>query len=399
MTTQEKVAKGRAQLVLDQVFFGSLALRLNVVEDPGCGTMWVDGTTLGYEPAYVEKCSMDELKGLICHEVLHCAFLHHTRHQGRDPEVWNEAGDFAINPVVLDAGMKLPGKPLYSREFAGKSADEIYNTLMKQKQNQQKSGNQGQGQNGQDQSGSSGQNGDKPGNQKSSQPGEVRQAKAKDGSGREASEAEVREQAEEWKIALSQSAQAAERAGQLPGSMKRIIADILEPKLDWTELLKRFVDSSARNDYSWSRPSRRHIASGQYFPSIYSHRLGSVVAGVDTSGSISQSDLTEYMSELQFIVGEYGAECEVIQADYSVQHVDHFDAGDDLEVELFGGGGTRFSPVFDYIGEAGLNPTCMVYFTDGWCDEYPEYTPDYPVLWVVTRRDGFEPPFGEVIKL
>ena len=72
MTAKEKLIKARAALVLDEPFFGSLVLRLNVLEDSSCNTLWVNGSSLGFNPSFVDSLSMDKLKGCLCHEVLHC---------------------------------------------------------------------------------------------------------------------------------------------------------------------------------------------------------------------------------------------------------------------------------------------------------------------------------------
>src|ERR1700754_149902 len=99
-----RMTKARAALITSQPFFGTLALYLNIVEQESCGTMAVDGTNLYYAPSFLNKLTPAELRGIIVHEVLHCAFQHHVRRQGRDMELWNEACDYAINPVVLESG-------------------------------------------------------------------------------------------------------------------------------------------------------------------------------------------------------------------------------------------------------------------------------------------------------
>ena len=103
-----RIARQRTELVLSQPFFGALALRLAVREDPSAKTFWVDGETMGYNPAYLESLSDLEVRGVVAHEVLHVANGHCWRQGARDPNRWNDACDYAINPIVVSAGMVLP---------------------------------------------------------------------------------------------------------------------------------------------------------------------------------------------------------------------------------------------------------------------------------------------------
>lgn len=135
-----RIARQRTELVLSQPFFGALALRLAVREDSSAKTFWVDGETLGYNPAYLESLSDLELRGVIAHEVLHVANGHCWRQGARDPGRWNDACDYAINPIVQSSGMVLPKGLLVDARYTGKSAEEIYGLLTqeaKQKQQQQ----------------------------------------------------------------------------------------------------------------------------------------------------------------------------------------------------------------------------------------------------------------------
>jgi len=386
----DKFAKGRAGLILDQPFFGSLALRLRTEEDPACETAWTDGTTLGYNPEFIEGLSLDELKGLICHEVMHCGLQHHTRRGDRDKDRWNIAADYVINPLLVDSGMKLPEGGLMDSKFRNMSAEQAYSSLPEpDPQDDPQGGGEGEGQ-------GDGKPGSDPG-----KCGEVRDAKAEDGKSA-AGEADMRKAAQDWKVAMAQAAQQARSAGTLPGSMERIIENILNPKLDWKEILRRFVDTCSKNDYSWSRPNRRWIGQGIYLPALYSNELGSVVAAVDTSGSIGQEQLDQFAGEINSILQDYQADCTVIYCDTGVNQVDEFPAGEPVSLKVHGGGGTDFRPPFDLLDEQGKAPVCMIYFTDGECDRFP-VAPAYPVLWVQKKyyegASDFEPPFGEVLEL
>src|SRR3990167_6031609 len=108
MDVINKIIQARANLILDQCFFGSLALRLELVADPICKTFWTDGRRLGFNPEYVANLSLAETIGIICHEVMHNANGHPWRRGGRDKGEWNQDTDYAINPIVISAKQVLP---------------------------------------------------------------------------------------------------------------------------------------------------------------------------------------------------------------------------------------------------------------------------------------------------
>ncbi|MFZ5812151.1 MAG: DUF2201 family putative metallopeptidase, partial [Thermodesulfobacteriota bacterium] len=106
MNPDEKMARARAELVMDHPFFGSLALRMRLAPDPDCAGMWTDGRTLGYRPALVEALPLNTAVGLLAHEMLHVVCAHHLRRQGRDETLWNRACDYAVNAILDEAGVR-----------------------------------------------------------------------------------------------------------------------------------------------------------------------------------------------------------------------------------------------------------------------------------------------------
>ena len=120
--------------------------------------------------------------------------------------------------------------------------------------------------------------------------------------GQPLSKAERQREEAKVAIAIQQAAQAAKAQGKLPGSLARLVDELVHPILDWREILRTFIDHTARNDYSWIHPNRRHIAGGIYLPSFRSNGLKPLVLAVDTSGSIGQSDLNQFQAELNDIL-------------------------------------------------------------------------------------------------
>jgi len=124
-----RIIKARTSLVLKHPFFASLALRLNVQEDYSCHTAWTDGKVFAYNPHYVNILSPEKLEGMAAHVVMHPACSHHRRRHQREPKKWNQACDYAINWILLDAGITLPDGYLYLEEYRGKSAETVYEIL------------------------------------------------------------------------------------------------------------------------------------------------------------------------------------------------------------------------------------------------------------------------------
>ena len=124
-----RIQKARTALLLDHPFFGSLLYRLKDRESLAVKTMATDGVSLLWNPEFVETLTAATLAGTLAHEVMHPALHHHLRRSGRDLKRWNVACDFAINPLLVDAGLKLPEGILLENRFRGMSAEQIYNLL------------------------------------------------------------------------------------------------------------------------------------------------------------------------------------------------------------------------------------------------------------------------------
>jgi predicted metal-dependent peptidase len=369
MTPQEKITKARAGLILDAPFFGSLALRTKLIEDPDCETAWINGPEMGFNPGYIEGLSLDQAKGLLGHEVMHLAAAHHARRQDRNAKKWNMATDAAINGILERSGFILPPGHIPGAPD-DQSAESLYNALPDPPPDA----------------------GSDPGKS-----GEVRDAPGKDGN--QAGPAEMAQAEAEARVMVAQAAQQAKSMGKLPTDIARMVDEMLQPKLDWAALLRRFVERTTKDDYRWTPPNRRFIHDGIYLPSAHSETLGDIVVAVDTSGSIGNKEISEFAAEISAILEDFRTTATVIYCDTAISNIETF-TQDNLPLELHpkGGGGTSFVPPFDYVTEMGTVPACLIYLTDLESSHFPA-EPDYPVLWVKTPGYGTPPPFGEVIEL
>jgi predicted metal-dependent peptidase len=405
LAPEKKLTKARALLILDMPFFGNLSLKLKLEENKFIPTCATDGISLLYNPAFIDKLSIEETKGLVCHEIMHVACNHHTRRNARDMRKWNIAADYAINQLIVGtkfSDIKLPKGGLLDEKYNGMSAEEIYSKLPVDNNNKKNSKGNGKGNgNNNDNDGQGGGDGDsnEDDNNEDIDPGmcgAVIDAKNKDG--KAASSAEKAHLEQEWKIAIQQAAQQAKAMGNMSAGFDRFIGEIVNPKLDWKSILRRFVQDSIKNDYSWFPPNRRFVYQNLYLPSLRSDGLGEIVIAVDTSGSVSNDEIKQFAGEITAIMEEYNYKITVIYCDTEVNDVEEFD-NEQVILHPKGGGGTDFIPPFEWLENNNRVPTCFIYMTDLYCNSFPK-EPEYPVLWVNTGSDdNHHVPFGEIIKL
>lgn len=393
------ISHARARLVLGRdathAFFATLALKLRADPSWEIDTCATDGKRLVYNPAFIAGLTEELNKGLIAHEVMHCALRHHTRQGIRETKLWNVACDLAINPLLEEAGFALPnggcfpGRGHYSDLTPGLSAEEYYELQKGQQQ-----WRQGQGEDGQSVGGKLQPSKAKPNKQDA--PGEGEFGKVQPPG--DSSEADCKESEADWEVAVCQAKEASKRRGSLPGGLERLVADIKAPKVDWREVLREFISRHARNDYAWSPPNRRFLHQDLYLPGMRSEELGEVVCAVDTSGSVGPQQLNRFASEMQGILDSY-PDCELVimYHDSEVKHVHRWKPSDGpLQLAAVGGGGTSHVPVFEHIERDGWNPTCVVCLTDLYT-EFPAASPPYPVLWAVVNNENAKAPFGAVV--
>lgn len=403
MDAQTKLKKARTQLILDHPFFGSLALKMPLVPAPGLGTFATNGSMIAYDPAFVDTLTVKEVQGIIAHEVMHPAMLHHVRQDEREDLDWNRAADYAINPHLIEAGLTLPEGGLIDARYSGKAAEEIYNQIhMTPDPNGQHQGPQGDGQDG----AGNGQGNQDPnqnpngqGTEPNNPPGQNPNDPGGCGQVMRAPKQEHTQQQNEWRVNLAQAAQAAQAQGKLPASIARMVEDTLNPKADWRELLRAFVERSARNDYNWTRPNTRHLQRGFYLPTLISDQLPPITVAVDTSGSIRPAQLAQFAAELSDMLTQYRTRATVVYCDAAIARIEEYET-DDLPLKLnpAGFGGTDFRPVFEWQDKQDETPAALIYLTD-LMGSFPEHAPEYPVLWATLENGSYNPPWGEHVQI
>ncbi len=400
---ETKLAAARTKLILDKPFLGALVLRLPLVEgDPSwCRTTATDARAFYYNREVIEALTLEETKFILAHEALHCALSHFARRHHRTKHRWDLACDLAINPLLKDDGLKPPPGMLIIDDYRGMTAEEIYPLLEEDDDKETfddhlydrdtESGGSGQGDSTPKPDGGGGQ-------------GE-RQSESHRGNGQGRGEGEPQpltpEEREtlsiQWQQRMAGAAQQAMQAGKLGGALGRMIDHLLQPQLPWRMVLARFLSSAARDDYSYMRPSRRE--GELILPSLRSHQIEIVVA-LDTSGSIKEEELNEFMAEVNALKGQIRARVTLLACDdalapeapWCFEPWEEFRLPEAIE----GGGATDFRPVFEWVERQGIQPESLVYFTDA-DGRFPERPPPYPVVWLVKGKRN--PPWGERVQL
>jgi predicted metal-dependent peptidase len=423
VTVEQKLSRARTQLLLNQPFFGTLCLRLKLVATPGFPTMATNGRLLVYNPTFVEKLTLAELEGVLAHEVMHCALAHHCRRGERDAQLWNQATDYAVNPILISNGITLPKDALIDPAFTDLAAEDIYARLLKQGQDLGKAESPSQS-SAQSASGGGGGNGPEqvpqrppqetqlPQQQTEQQPelpgssdrplasrpggfGEVLDGVSEDNE--PASPAELSRQMHEWAINAEQALCSAKACGHEPGGIERPLEQARQSEHDWRAILRDFIAATNPSDYRWAPPNRRFVSSGLYLPSVERSGVGEIVVAVDTSGSIGTQELEQFAGEINAIINEAQPESiRVIYCDAAVQAVEEFGPSEPIKLSPKGGGGTDFVPPFRWVEENGVAPKCLIYLTDLCCNSFP-VAPDYPVLWVTDSHKTA--PFGETLQI
>lgn len=389
-TARQKIIQARTNLVLDQPFWGALALRLKVVETERVPMAATDGTYMFYNPQYVDRIPFDEVLGLFAEETMHNAHGHSWRRDGREPRSWNVACDLALCNELKAAGFNT-GDMLHDPKTVGKSAEWIHARLPKQGPD----GLRGQGR---------GRKG-KPGGDTNQQGGSSHDGTEGGGrvqvldpptDGTTVDGVEPMTEAD-WRQAVQQAAAAAKGRGHLPASLARLAQQAAQPKVDWRSVLHRFVQQAAREDYSWRTPNPRYLPGGLYLPALRSETVGPIAVAVDTSGSIDAVLLAQFAAELRSVVDDVRpARVHVIWCDAKVHRVDTFERDDVIELKPVGGGGTSHVPVMNLVDAMEEPPVALICLTDLATAHRPE-PPLMPVLWAATNPGAAPVPYGEVV--
>ena len=303
--------------------------------------------------------------------------------------MFNIAADYCVNADLIKhkVGEKITTVPcLYDPKYDGMSSEEIYDILY-EKADKIDIGKlldqmidehlDGEGDDGDD-----GEDGDKKGKGRPTLSDEDRQA--------------IRD---EIKEAMLAAAATTDGAGNLPAGVKRLIKDLTEPQMNWRELLRMQLESTIKSDFTWMRASRKGWHMDAVMPGMKLDPMIDIAIALDASGSISETMLKEFMSEIQGIMDSFPAyKIHVITFDtraYNPAQYDSDNLDDICDYEVKGGGGTDFDCIFKYLKDNEIEPKRLVVFTDGypcgsWGDENYADT-----VWILHGTTTIVPPWGQ----
>lgn len=357
----DKITVARVGLLLRHPFFGNMATRLKVKNcDDWCPTAATDGRHLYYNTQFFNMLTDRQIEFVIAHEILHCVFDHLTRREDRDPMLYNISCDYLVNNLLVrdKIGEKVDQVQIFQDfKYEGWTSEAVYDELFKEAE---KNGKQfikdlgelldehidweGEGDN------------ESKGNKKNGKPPKY-------------SKEEIKKIKDEIKEGMLQSAQAA-GAGNVPGEISRMIKELTEPKMNWRDILRQQIQSTIKNDYTFSRPSRKGWHTGAILPGMNFMDTIDLCISIDMSGSIGNRQAQDFLSEIKGIMDEYKEYNIVLWCfDTKVYNEETFtaDKGNDLlNYEIMGGGGTDFACNWTYMKEQNIIPKKFIMFTDGY---------------------------------
>jgi predicted metal-dependent peptidase len=374
-------------------------------------TAYTNGINKVYCREYIAeyKCE-SKLRGLFLHENLHVALKQIPRHRDleHDHKLLNYAMDFVVNDIIVHTEgvtgytkeklVTLPDEALYHSMFHDWSVRRVYNYLKKRKDEVDEADKKGEylkpcpEQN----------NSSSGGEDETDIDEELRHM---NGGTDEHRFGEVIEMdAEQLKKLEGEIDKALRQGGMLAGRMgktiPRVIGELLEPKIDWREVLRDFVQSAMRgkDEYTWRKMSKPYLANDMYIPSMHTETMGELVVAIDTSGSIDNEQISEFASELASI-------CEVCSPDKirvlwwdTKVHGEQVFIGNYQDIgkmlKPLGGGGTHVGCVSDYMIKNSVNAEVLVIFTDGYVEGDIKWEVSAPTMWFVTQNGSFDPPAG-----
>ena len=401
-TPSEMISLAKISMQKSMPFFSYLTMHLKCIptkDDKIVPTMGVDSRwNMWYNENWVSKLSKEEVSAVVCHEVMHIALEHLKWLAGRDPRVANVAQDIVINDLLVTNGLHLPKDGIIPqnhevtingnikiKDIDKKCWQMIYAELEKKlpKSYTYTFDNHMRDDSSlEDEKGKGGGQPSPADGQKPNMPGA--------GAGEQMT----------GKDALNNAYTYSKMQGKTPSGMDRLIDELNYPKMNWRELLQKFIIRELPFDFCYTRPSKKSISTGVFLPSIMRENL-EICVGVDTSGSISPKDLKDALSEVYGIIMAYSnVKLTVLSCDAQVHTVTQVECQEDIQnLELKGGGGTSFVPVFDWIDENKPMTKLLIFFTDGYGD-FPTET-SIKTLWCVSQG-GLElskVPFGEAVSL
>lgn len=365
---QQKISQAKAKLLVDYPFFGAIASRLELVPNDNIKAFKSNGVVLEYSKEFLARLSYGEMEFVFANGAMHASLSHEGRKSRRNSWLWQLATDYAINDMLVENGLSRPDEAHYSKRFTGLYAEEIYEQLKEDIFRDEL------------------EDGD---DKDDEQNHDIDEQKNK--TQQESQSDILKEQLfKEETMALLESEI---KKGDIPKSIGRFFISH-NSKIDWRNELKTALDKFHKNDFTLIPPNKKLLYLGLYLPSYIGQKFKLAIA-IDSSGSIDEKLLGEFLSEVNFImntISDY--QIELFVCDDKIHSHTTFYSGDILETHLVGGGATDFRAVFEFVEKEFDDIKLLLYFTD--LDGiFPDEEPNYQVKWITTKEKKV--PFGDIL--
>lgn len=354
-------------------FFSALLANLRLIIDRSRPTAATDAISIWMNPDMVHELPEEEVLGVMLHEVMHVSADHcnwevYGPKSGLNQYVLGIAMDHWINLLITSMGYKIPSFGYCDPKYTGWPTMKIYHDLMK----------------------------NPPPEPPDWQPDVM-------GPPSDMSADAYKQRVESNIIKAAIQAEMNNDAGSIPGHIKIKIKELISPELPWNLILYKYMDQYARDDYSWSRPSKRYLPEW-YLPCMHSERLEGIVSGIDVSGSM-MDEIDEVMAENRYVKELINPDWfHLMTWDTEVHHDKVYESYDDLPTEQLpdgGAGGTIIEPLIKLIKEK--KPRFALIFSDGYFSEPNMDGIESDIYWIITKQgdSNFRAPHGvgEVIRM
>ena len=390
MDKAQSLSKISKELMLKEPYYGFFLIMLNKVWRKDLPTAGVSKQNINYQLAINEEfwtgLSDDHKTGLLKHELLHIAFGHLVSFGSfSNKKLANVAMDMEINQYIEASW--LPEGGINIDDYTDIQLDRkagcryYYDQLLRLQDEKDKNGTSGDQE--MDKLLDNIASGDIPDHSTWEEFEDMSEAEKK----------LIDKQVQ--KILKDAKEQTIKKRGNVPGEIEGLIVldEVTKAKFDWKGYLRRFTGTSTKIFTKKIRRKENHRYEDN--PGLKIKMRQHMLLAIDTSGSVSDTELTEFMNEIHHI-HKAGVDITIVQCDTSIRSIEAYKGKNDLKVH--GRGGTEFDPVLDYYNANLKKYTSLVYFTDGEC--YTSVKPRNRVLWVLSERSEMNEDLpGQVIKL
>lgn len=362
----EVIALNKAKIALmakpDVTFYTTVLFSFRQIWDDSIPTLATNGKCVKINPQFFMGLDPElRVSGLV-HEAMHPAYMHvgKDRMGDRDPELWNCAGDYIINGQLKRRGFKIGENWLYDAKYDDPkwTTEMVYDDLKAQ--------------------------------------GGKQKPQWKDLQEPEGDPEQVRNDIQDILVrAAIQSKMAGDKPGSIPGEIEVYLDKLLNPKLPWTTILRKYLQSFNKNDYTFKRPNKRFFPQ-HYLPGLWSESLMELAVSVDISSSVSDDEFLQFVGDTASVLKMMKPpKIDFIQFNTQITSIDSVKSVEELKrIKFVGRGGTDIKEICEWATKTQAK--VMIVFSDGFFSwPVKEHKTDF--IWIIHNNPSFVAPFGKVI--